>query len=129
MEVVCKWVIWLAWLHHRARSLDPLGVQIEYAICIGFKVIALLTDLRVATGLEVKSLDAYSDSQLVVNQVQGEYLIKDPCMMAYLDEVKATSMEIKDFKIRQISIEEDKQVEALAKLALAFDSSRIRVSF
>ena len=42
-------------------------------------------------------------------------------MVAYLDEVKAISMKIKDFKIRQISREENKKVDALANLASAFD--------
>ncbi|GFY97720.1 hypothetical protein Acr_12g0002610 [Actinidia rufa] len=35
----------------------------------------------------VESLDAYSDSQLMVNQVQGDYLTKDLHMLAYLDKV------------------------------------------
>ena len=38
--------------------------------------------------LGVESLDAYSDSQLMVNQVQGDYLAKDLRIVAYLDEVK-----------------------------------------
>ena len=46
----------------------------EYAICIGFNVTnnefeyeALLAELRVATELGVESLEAFNDSQLVVN--------------------------------------------------------------
>ena len=89
----------------------------EYAICIGFKATtndvkyeAFLAVLRVVTELKVEFLDIYNNSQLVVNQVQGDYLVKDLWdylakdlqMMAYLDEVKAMSMKIKDFKIRQI---------------------------
>ena len=67
----------------------------EYAIRIGFKATnneaeyaALLTRLRIAMELGVESLDAYSDSQLMVNQVQGDYLAKDLRIVAYLDEVK-----------------------------------------
>ena len=61
----------------------------EYAIRIGFKATkneakyeAFLVGLRVATELWVEPLDAFSDSQLVVNQVQGDYLAKDLWMMA-----------------------------------------------
>ncbi|GFZ11352.1 hypothetical protein Acr_22g0007500 [Actinidia rufa] len=78
----------------------PSREQMEYAIRIGFKVTtneakyeALLTSLTVATELKVESLDLCSDSQLV----------------------------IKDFKIYQISKEENKKVDALANLASAFD--------
>lgn len=70
----------------------------EYVIRIGFKATnnkaeyeALLAGLRVATELGVDSLDIFNDSQLVVNQVQGDYLAKDTRMVAYLDEVKAMS--------------------------------------
>ena len=78
----------------------------EYAIHIGFKTTnneaeyeALLVGLWVATEMGVDSLDAFNDSQLVVNQVQGDYLAKDTRMVAYLDEVKTMSWKIKDFRI------------------------------
>ncbi|GFZ20003.1 hypothetical protein Acr_28g0007080 [Actinidia rufa] len=54
----------------------PTGEQIEYAIRIGFKATnneaeyeALLASLRVAVELGAQSLDIFSDSKLVVNQV------------------------------------------------------------
>ena len=62
----------------------------EYVIRIRFKVTNneakyedILAGLRVATELGVESLDAFSDSQLVANQVQGDYLAKDLRMVAY----------------------------------------------
>ncbi|GFY91030.1 hypothetical protein Acr_07g0012260 [Actinidia rufa] len=71
----------------------PSGEQMEYAIRIGFKATnneagyeALLAGLRVAAELRVDSLDVFSESKLVVNQVQGDYLAKDMRMVAYLDE-------------------------------------------
>ena len=74
----------------------PSGEQMEYDIRIGFKATnneakyeALLAGLRVVSELGVESLDTFNDSQFMVNQVQGDYLAKDPRMMAYLDEVKA----------------------------------------
>ncbi|GFS31891.1 hypothetical protein Acr_00g0019780 [Actinidia rufa] len=48
---------------------------------------ALLAGLKVATDLGVDFLDVFSDLQLVVNQVQGDYLAKDLRMAAYLDEL------------------------------------------
>ena len=100
----------------------------EYAIRIGFKSTNnkaeyenLLSSLIVTTELKVESLDVYNDSQLVVNQVQGDYLTKDLQMVAYLDEVKAISMKIKYFKICQIPKEESKKTDALANLASTFD--------
>ena len=84
--------------------------HMEYTIHIGFKTTTneaeyetFLVKRRVAIELGVESLDAFSDSQLVVNQVQGDYLAKDLRIVTYLDEVKTMSMKIKDFKIRQNS--------------------------
>ncbi|GFY87299.1 hypothetical protein Acr_05g0009380 [Actinidia rufa] len=100
---------------------SPSREQMEYAIHIGFKATnneeeyeTFLTELRVTTELEVESLNAYSDSQLIMNQVQGDYLAKDLCMLAYLDEVKAMMMKIKDFKIRQIPKEENNHQKKIA---------------
>ncbi|GFZ09647.1 hypothetical protein Acr_21g0002460 [Actinidia rufa] len=106
----------------------PSGEQMEYAIRIRFKATnnnaeyeALLARLRIATELGLESLDAYSDFQHVINQVQGDYLTKNIRMLAYLDEVKAMSTKIREFKIRQIPREENKKADALANLASAFD--------
>ena len=84
MEVVCGWPSnqhgYGAGLVLQFLSGEPM----EYAIRIRFKASnneaeyeALLTGLRVAIELEVESQDAYSDSQLIINQVQGDYLAKD----------------------------------------------------
>ena len=60
----------------------PSDEQIEYVIRIGFngtnnkvEYVTLLAGLRVASELGVKSLETFSDSQLIVNQVQGDYLV------------------------------------------------------
>ncbi|GFZ03434.1 hypothetical protein Acr_16g0000580 [Actinidia rufa] len=106
----------------------PSGEQIEYAIRMGFKATnneveyeALLTGLRIAVELGAQSLEIFSDSQLVVNQVQGDYLAKDARMMAYLGKVKAASAKIKEFKIHQIPREDNKKADALANLASTFE--------
>ncbi|GFY91031.1 hypothetical protein Acr_07g0012270 [Actinidia rufa] len=109
-----------------SRALS--GEQKEYAIRIGFKATnneaeyeALLAGLRVATELGAQSLEVFSDSQLVINQVQGDYLAKDARMIAYLGEVKAVSAKIKEFKIHQIPREDNKKADALANLASTFE--------
>ncbi|GFZ19883.1 hypothetical protein Acr_28g0005880 [Actinidia rufa] len=106
----------------------PSGEQIEYAIRMGFQATnneaeyeTLLAGLRIATELGAQSLEVFSDSQLVVNQVQGDYLAKDSRMIAYLGEVKVVSAKIKEFKIHQIPREDNKKTDALANLASTFE--------
>jgi len=45
---------------------------------------ALLVGLRVVSDLGAKEVEIYSDSLLVVNQVQGSFEAKDLWMMEYL---------------------------------------------
>ena len=97
------------------------GEQMEYATNSEAEYEALLAGLRVATELGVESLDAFSYSQLVINQVQGDDFTKDHRMVAYLDKVKNMSIKIKDFKMRQIPRDENKKAYTLANLASAFD--------
>ena len=66
-------------------------------------------------------MDAFSDSQLVVNPVQRDYLARDMRMTAYLDEVKSMSQKIKSFTIRQIPREENRKADAPANLTSTFD--------
>ena len=75
---------------------DPSGLTLEYALRFSFPASnnqaeyeALLAGLRAADGLGVKRLKAYSDSQLVVNQLNGDFEVKDPVMSKYLEKAKA----------------------------------------
>ena len=83
MKVVRRYIIQSTWLWCETCPPNSLDEQMGYTIYIEFKATnneaeyeALLTGLRVATELEVEALDAFSDSQLVINQVQGDYLAK-----------------------------------------------------
>ena len=49
---------------------------------------ALLTELKMAKVLGAAELDVYSDSQLVVGQVNGDYKAKEGHMQQYLNLVR-----------------------------------------
>ena len=58
-----------------------------------------------------------SDSQLVVNQVIGEYEARDLSMIAYLAKVKEALLNFRSHIIRQIPRSENTEVDALSRLA------------
>ncbi|XP_075670432.1 uncharacterized protein LOC142640242 [Castanea sativa] len=71
--------------------ITPEGLKLEHSLRLGFRASnneaeyeALLARLRVVVDLGVKEVEVYSNSLLVVNQVQGNFKAKDPRMMEYL---------------------------------------------
>lgn len=76
---------------------NPNGDEAEFAINLGFKASnneaeyeALVHGLEIADKMRVKKLVVYSDSQLVVQEMLGQYNVKDDRMIRYVE--KATKI-------------------------------------
>ena len=107
-EMVCpvEVILWKVFVDGASGALEagarivvitPKGIKLEHSFTLGFKASnneaeyeALLAGLRVVSNLGAKEVEIYSDSHLVVNQVQGSFEAKDPRMMEYLWLVKQT---------------------------------------
>ena len=81
----------------RIIVITPKGIKLEHSFRLGFKASnnkteyeALLVGLRIVLDLGAKEVEVYSDSRLVVNQVQGSFEAKDPRIVEYLRLVKQT---------------------------------------
>ncbi|KAJ8615053.1 hypothetical protein MRB53_034425 [Persea americana] len=68
---------------------------IERPVTLGFAAAnnevdykALLSELRIAKELGIKRLIVHCDSQLVANQLNGEYVARDDWMVAYVIEAQ-----------------------------------------
>ncbi|XP_074337280.1 uncharacterized protein LOC141674475 [Apium graveolens] len=103
---------------------SPGGFTIQQAITFAFKAInnqteyeALLSGLRLAKSLGVRSLTIYSDSHITVRQTNGEYITKDPKLAQYQKMVRAILETIPDPTILQINREENTKADELSKLA------------
>ena len=86
------------------------GIKLEHSFRLGFKASnneaeyeALLAGLSVVLDLGAKEVEVYSDSGLVVNQVQGRFEAKDPRMMKYLRLVKQTMDQFPSVKLVQVA--------------------------
>jgi hypothetical protein len=80
---------------------------------------ALLHGLRSAITLQADPLHVYCDSQLVVNQISGDYAAKDEKMKTYLVEAKKLLGKFKHVQIEHISRDLNGHADALASLASA----------
>ena len=71
--------------------ITPEGIRLEHSFRLGFKASnneaeyeAFLARLRTALGMGIQDVEIYSDSRLVVNQVQGNFEARDSRIKAYL---------------------------------------------
>jgi len=88
---------------------------------------ALLAGLRLAEHLKAEAIDIYSDSQLVVNQVKGQYQTRDEKMAAYLKKAKEALGKLSAYDIQQVPRAENSNADALAKLATSKDAELLKL--
>ncbi|XP_052208820.1 uncharacterized protein LOC127812465 [Diospyros lotus] len=108
----------------------PEKEMLEYSLCFIFprsnnitEYEALLAGMKLAEKLEVKNLMAHSDSQLVVQQFQGTFEVREPLLARYLQKVKELAPRFERFELIQINRSLNQHVDALSKVASAQDTS------
>ena len=99
------------------------GIKLEHSFWLGFKTSnneaeyeALLVGLRVVSDLGAKEVEIYSDSLLIVNQVQGSFEAKDPWMMEYLQLVKQIVDHFQKVRVIQVAWGQNRHADSLATL-------------
>jgi ribonuclease HI len=109
--------------------VSPEGLVLEQAVRLKFSASnneaeyeALMIDLKTARKLSASHLQVFCDSQLVANQISGEYQAKDERMSAYLTIAWSLLAEFDSIHVAQIGREHNSYADILAKLATALES-------
>ena len=105
---------------------SPEGIDIEYALRFGFHTSnnefeyeAVIAGLNLAHSLEVDQLEVYSDSQLVVRQIEDTYEAKSERTILYLQKVRNLLKKFVLVLVKHVPRAENSRADALAKLATA----------
>ena len=105
--------------------LSPEEDTVECMVCLNFPTTnneteyeALVVSLDLAKAAGAANVVIYYDSQVITNQVNGDYECKGERMKRYLDQVRRRVDDL-EAKIIQIPRGENKQVDRLAKAASA----------
>ncbi|XP_057517953.1 uncharacterized protein LOC130798872 [Amaranthus tricolor] len=113
--------------------VSSAGVRMERAVRFEFAASnndaeyeALLMGLKICCEAGAKELAAFSDSQLIVGQVNGEFEAKDDSMKMYLQQVKDFIPKFDKFTLEHIPRSQNAQADSLAKLASSADTSAAR---
>ena len=88
---------------------------------------ALLAGLRMATELKAKAIRCFSDSQLVINQVLGDYQARGTRMAAYLERVKTALEDFEFYYVEAIPREDNALADALARLATSKEAEELSI--
>ncbi|KAL0301724.1 UNVERIFIED_CONTAM: Ribonuclease HI [Sesamum radiatum] len=109
------------------------GEDMEFTIKFDFKASnneaeyeALVIGMRMAQDVGALHLLAYSDSQLIVKQVSGEYEAKEKSMVQYLQQIEELKTKFKSFQLQQIPMEENAKADSLSKLASTLEDCKTR---
>ncbi|XP_074330151.1 uncharacterized protein LOC141667497 [Apium graveolens] len=102
---------------------SPDGFTIQTTISFGFSAInnqaeyeSLIAGLNLVKTLRIQELNIYSDSQIVVQQTNDEYILKDPVLAKYQALVQSYLASIPRNQVLQISQEENSEADTLSKL-------------
>ncbi|GKV06415.1 hypothetical protein SLEP1_g18313 [Rubroshorea leprosula] len=102
----------------------PYGYRSEHALKFNFDATnnmaeyeALLLGLQLALELKISTIQVYSDSQLVVNQINSIYEVVDPVMVKYIALVAELKCKFQNFCLSKIPRIENEQVDSLSKFA------------
>jgi ribonuclease HI len=113
----------------RIVLVSPEGLVLEQAVRLKFSASnneaeyeALMIGLRMARKLSASHLQVFCDSQLVANQIYGEYQAKDERMLAYLLVARSLLVEFESIHVTQIGREHNSHTDILAKLATTLKS-------
>lgn len=81
---------------------------------------ALLVGLEMARSIGVEEIEYYGDSQLVVNQLSGEFRVKTPHILSLFNQVKNLEKSFKKITYRHVprTHEKIRYVDKLVNLAL-----------
>ncbi|XP_070009620.1 uncharacterized protein [Nicotiana sylvestris] len=86
---------------------------------------AVIADLELAKGIGAVVIEAKCDSLLVVNQVNGSFVVREDRMQRYLDEIQITLHCFKEWTLVHIPQEENSEADALANLGSSVEEDDI----
>jgi ribonuclease HI len=105
-------------------------VRLEY-FCTNnqAKYEVILLGLQVLSSVDVNHVEAFRDSLLVVQQIDGTFLSLDGSLNAYLDKCLEIIALFDDFTVQHVSRDENTVVNDLAQPASGFRANRGKFSF
>ena len=136
----CLWRVFVDGTSNAMRAgariviVTPEGIQLEHSFRLGSrasnneaKYKALLVRLKTVLGMGARDVEAYLDSRLVVNQVQGSFKAHDSQMKEYLRVLKQVMGKFCTVKVVQVARGQNRHANSLATLGSAMTEDVPRI--
>ena len=136
VSVVPTWEVYTDGVANRkgagvgAVLITPEKLVMEKLLRLGFLAMnneaeykALLARMAMVNKLKGEVIEVYSDSRLVVGQVNEEFEAQDECMQRYLIRIKQARVQFKGFTLKQITRGQNSHADFLAILATSLGSN------
>jgi ribonuclease HI len=111
----------------RVLLISPIGAIFEQSICLEYfctnnqaEYEVILLGLQILSSLDVKHVEAFGDSLLVVQQVAGMFQYFDGSLNAYLDRCLETIALFDDFTVQHIPMDENIVANDLVPTSIRF---------
>lgn len=79
---------------------------------------ALILALQRVTSLPSQPIQIFSDSELMVKQITGQYQVKSPSLEKLFEQAQLLLIKVKSWSIRHVRREQNKRADELANLAM-----------
>ncbi|XP_070023313.1 uncharacterized protein [Nicotiana sylvestris] len=86
---------------------------------------AMIAGLELAKSLETKVIEAKCDSQLVVNQVNRTFKVREDRMQRYLDKLQVSLHRFKEWTLQHVPREQNSDADALANLGSSIEDDEL----
>lgn len=105
-------------LTRQGRRVAAFGEAIGEATNNFAEYTALVHALRLLSAYEVERLRVYTDSELVVRQIQGLYRVRERSLRSLHSQVMSMLGRYRDWSIQHVPREENREADRLANHAL-----------
>lgn len=103
---------------HTGKKVDALSAFLGAQTNNFAEYSGLLAALEYALAHKVRSVKIYSDSELLVKQIKGEYKVRSEALLDIYREAKDLIRKLNTFQIRHIPREQNREADKLANQAM-----------
>lgn len=101
-----------------SKSVFEAGFHLGHATNNVAEYQGLIKALQQATEIGANRVDVFSDSELMVKQITGEYRVKSPDLIPLCEEAQMLFLRIDAWSIKHIKRDKNKRADELANVAL-----------